>query len=285
MSTNMSQSSQSNGPTFTCFVKLPLEIQIMIYNFMMPGPRHVHMTFRRALPTRLGSSTPIPALLHLNKNARYEAQKKYKLHFGSYLYEPNVYFNPDIDTLYFGPDDKELLCMAPDPGLEQRWVCHNESDSKPAYCRKGCGHHELDFFWKNIAYGCSGTLQTLGIDLRFNQSDILHFFNTLGVFKKLKKVVVYYPHRDDPRCQDAFNSNDYLFGWKMWQICGFVRTFEKEKRVALEVQQLAIPGIEADVTLELERDHESDEPTLFFQRWLKIQGLGVKGRRLISISE
>lgn len=92
--------SRTAPTTFTFFRKLPPEIRVMVYKLMIPGPRRVHskrpvpnwflavanaplVTFRRELPTRLGSSIPVPAVLHLNEESRYEALKHYNLHFGT----------------------------------------------------------------------------------------------------------------------------------------------------------------------------------------------------------
>ncbi|KAF8866770.1 hypothetical protein BDZ45DRAFT_734790 [Acephala macrosclerotiorum] len=121
----MSQSTPTGAATFTCFPKLPAELSHDL-SCLMPGPRRVHMTFRRGLQTRLGPCTPIPTLLHLNHNGRHEALKKYKLMFGTRLCEPLVYFSLDIDVLVFGPDDRTY---ANSKINTQAWSCYNESGS------------------------------------------------------------------------------------------------------------------------------------------------------------
>jgi hypothetical protein len=45
--------------------------------------------------------TTVPAILHVSFEAREYAQKYYKLSFGEFLIYKRVYFNFDIDTLYF----------------------------------------------------------------------------------------------------------------------------------------------------------------------------------------
>jgi hypothetical protein len=45
--------------------------------------------------------TTIPAILHVSFEARKYAQKYYKLSFGDFLIYKRVYFNFDMDTLYF----------------------------------------------------------------------------------------------------------------------------------------------------------------------------------------
>lgn len=165
------------------------------------------MTFREGTPTRLGSSTPLPALLHLNRDTRYEALKKYKLHFGTPFYAPNVFFNPEIDTLFFGPDDSQPTTL----NLQNPWPCHNEFYANRAPCRRGCGHQELDFFLKNIVQESSGLIRNIGMDLRFRQADLLHFFYALGgVLPELKKAVAFHPTWDE----SSSVNNEYPHGWK-----------------------------------------------------------------------
>jgi hypothetical protein len=92
----------------------------MIWEYSLPGPRtitimrkdvHWKQVLKRmaaegyAEPvTGAVAITTVPAILHVSFEAREYAQNYYKLSFGDFLIYKPVYFNFDIDTLYFdGP--------------------------------------------------------------------------------------------------------------------------------------------------------------------------------------
>lgn len=132
--------------TFTLFPNLPTEIKRKIYRHMMPGPRSVHLTFRKHNTNFLKSSTPIPVLLHLNRDARSEALKTYQLYFGTSKNPSKVYFNPKIDTLYFGLVERFAI-FENGQSIQKWWVDDEAHDFRVI----GCGYHELEFFMEEIA--------------------------------------------------------------------------------------------------------------------------------------
>lgn len=106
----------------TCFSNLPTELQNKIFVLILE-PRVVHLTFRIRNKHFLKSSAPIPAILHLSRGARAEALRHYKRLFGTRHYPDLVYFNPEIDTLYFG----QVKCFGEhDPYVLQRWWWETE---------------------------------------------------------------------------------------------------------------------------------------------------------------
>jgi hypothetical protein len=91
---------------FTLFPKFPKELRVMVWKQAIPGPRIVEIT--RSFRHRPGSTnrefqlkarTTIPAMLHVNSEAREIAQKIYKPLFKKVLGHA-IYFNPDIDFFY-----------------------------------------------------------------------------------------------------------------------------------------------------------------------------------------
>ncbi|KAI0525437.1 hypothetical protein F5B22DRAFT_341316 [Xylaria bambusicola] len=109
--------------TFAQFPDLPAELRIKIWQFAIPETRAVVIKSpysRRTSPTSLDkvlpqgldasetwySTTTVPALLHVNAEARHEALKHYSLSLGVGKAEPRVYVDFNRDTLFFG--DSEL---------------------------------------------------------------------------------------------------------------------------------------------------------------------------------
>ncbi|KAI1169292.1 hypothetical protein F5B18DRAFT_17260 [Nemania serpens] len=119
--------------SFTKFMELPPELRIKIWQFAMPEARTVVIKSPHArpehLPTSLDevlsqtpdtewawqSTTQIPALLHVNNEARYEALKHYSLSLSIGKAQPRVYIDFDRDTLFLG--DAELK-----PECSQLWA-------------------------------------------------------------------------------------------------------------------------------------------------------------------
>ncbi|KAI1437322.1 hypothetical protein GGR50DRAFT_96087 [Xylaria sp. CBS 124048] len=108
-------------PNFPRFSQLPPELRIKIWQYAMPEARTVVVKARqRRLPASLDealpqgldvgetwqSTTQIPALLHVNAEARHEALKHYTLSLGVGEEAPRVYIDFKHDTLFFG--DAEL---------------------------------------------------------------------------------------------------------------------------------------------------------------------------------
>jgi hypothetical protein len=120
----------SSTPKFDKFLKLPTELRLMIWEYSLPGPRtiiimrkdvHWKQVLKRmaaegyAEPvTGAVAITTVPAILHVSFEAREYAQNYYKLSFGDFLIYKPVYFNFDIDTLYFdGPGAVQAFLVEP----------------------------------------------------------------------------------------------------------------------------------------------------------------------------
>ncbi|KAI0392855.1 hypothetical protein F5Y17DRAFT_459511 [Xylariaceae sp. FL0594] len=121
------------APSFTVFKNLPPELRIMIWQLAMPESRTVVLTSsctrqrREAasldaiLPTPCESgedawysTAQIPALLHVNQEARYEALMRYTLSFDisgpESKSQPKVYFDFSRDTLFFPEEELKVEC-------------------------------------------------------------------------------------------------------------------------------------------------------------------------------
>ncbi|KAI1131219.1 hypothetical protein F5Y10DRAFT_79718 [Nemania abortiva] len=116
--------------TFTRFRDLPPEIRIKVWQFAMPEARTVVIksprTQSKDTPTSLDgvlaqtldtdsswqSTTQIPALLHVNSEARYEALKHYSLSLGFGNAQPRVYIDFDRDTLFLGDTELKPECSS-----------------------------------------------------------------------------------------------------------------------------------------------------------------------------
>ncbi|KAI2784651.1 hypothetical protein F4815DRAFT_130778 [Daldinia loculata] len=126
--------------TFSKFNELPPELRIKIWQHAMPGPRTVVVKSpyagQKQTPRSLEeavldsysqgetwySTTQIPALLHVNAEARYEALKHYKLSLGVGNIQPRVYVDFNRDTLFFGNSELKPECSslwASTQGLDQ----------------------------------------------------------------------------------------------------------------------------------------------------------------------
>ncbi len=109
--------------SFVKFRELPAELRIKIWQFAMPAARTVvikspysqktvPISLDKVLPQAVDdgetwqSTTQVPALLHVNAEARYEALKHYSLTLGVGKAQPRVYIDFSRDTLFFG--DAEL---------------------------------------------------------------------------------------------------------------------------------------------------------------------------------
>ncbi|KAJ3573192.1 hypothetical protein NPX13_g4789 [Xylaria arbuscula] len=114
--------------TFAKFRELPAELRIKIWQFAMPEPRALVIKSpysRKTVPTSLDKVLPggldgaetwhspaeVPALLHVNCEARHEALKHYSLSLGVGQAEPRVYVDFDHDTLFFGESELTPECF------------------------------------------------------------------------------------------------------------------------------------------------------------------------------
>lgn len=120
----------AKGPqTFHMFGELPPELRIKIWQEAMPAARTVAVqspfSRRRDAPTSLDgvlttyddaetwhSNTQIPALLHVNSEARHEALKHYTLALGVGDYAPRIYVDFSRDTLFFGQAELKPECSS-----------------------------------------------------------------------------------------------------------------------------------------------------------------------------
>ncbi|KAI1135186.1 hypothetical protein F5Y05DRAFT_416492 [Hypoxylon sp. FL0543] len=114
--------------TFPKFNELPPELRIKIWQHAMPGPRTVVVkspyTRQKETPRSLEeaitephveeetwySTTQIPALLHVNAEARYEALKHYKLSLGVGSAQSRIYVDFSRDTIFFGNSELKPEC-------------------------------------------------------------------------------------------------------------------------------------------------------------------------------
>ncbi|KAI1457614.1 hypothetical protein F4805DRAFT_457530 [Annulohypoxylon moriforme] len=100
---------------FHSFAKLPIELRFKIWAYNLPGPRIVEIKCSTEpagkYQSRQGdcrtvvctSTSPIPTNLHVCRESRREALKRYRLLFGPSPQLSRIFFDPWEDTLYFGP--------------------------------------------------------------------------------------------------------------------------------------------------------------------------------------
>ena len=98
---------------FDKFPKLPAELRLMIWREALPGPRLVNVIFEfKDNYTRFGtrplyckSCTPHPAMLHVCRESREEALKKYSLCFAMFSGQGKIYFDMNVDNFLITCDD------------------------------------------------------------------------------------------------------------------------------------------------------------------------------------
>lgn len=123
--------------TFTKFGELPPELRIKIWQMAMPDARTIVVKSPFTSETRIDatstddkpayksldgalpqldyeqtwkSNATIPALLHVNAEARHEALKHYKLSLGIGKAKPRIYVDFNKDTLFFGHSELKSPC-------------------------------------------------------------------------------------------------------------------------------------------------------------------------------
>ncbi|KAI1393405.1 uncharacterized protein F4822DRAFT_11986 [Hypoxylon trugodes] len=99
---------------FHLFARLPIELRFNIWAYNLPGPRIVEIKYSNEpiltsqlqedtdRPIIYASSSPIPVNLHICRESRAEALKRYRLLFGTSPGAGRIYFDNLRDTLYFG---------------------------------------------------------------------------------------------------------------------------------------------------------------------------------------
>jgi hypothetical protein len=115
---------------FTKFKDLPTELRCIIWRCALPGPRTVVVksphTRQKQVPTSLDEVLPqafdgeetwqsaaqIPALLHVNVEARIETLKHYSLSLGVGRAQPRVYVDFSRDTIFFGDAELKPECSS-----------------------------------------------------------------------------------------------------------------------------------------------------------------------------
>ncbi|KAI1771912.1 hypothetical protein F4818DRAFT_194440 [Hypoxylon cercidicola] len=122
-------SSKTERPTtFPKFNELPPELRIKIWQDAMSDSRtvvvkspyarqrHTHRSLEEAMSQvhdqeeTWYSTTQIPALLHVNAEARHEALKHYTLSLGVGRAQPRVYVDFNRDTIFFGNSELKPEC-------------------------------------------------------------------------------------------------------------------------------------------------------------------------------
>ncbi|KAF7870170.1 uncharacterized protein EAF02_009360 [Botrytis sinoallii] len=112
-----------DGATFTCFMKLPLEIRVMIWQASLPGPRVVLLRPTWVIGLHevsdapdfiFESSSPITAL-YVCRESFNVASTRYTQAFDSLESPFTTWFNFDIDTLYIGHSETFYRGL---PGVE-----------------------------------------------------------------------------------------------------------------------------------------------------------------------
>lgn len=103
-------SKPANTESFHLFSRLPGEIRLQIWSLILSTPRtielncdiEIHSNTGRGYAKSFTTKTPIPPLLHVNHESRYEALKVYTAHFNT-EHSPNyiyVAFDRDIIKLH-----------------------------------------------------------------------------------------------------------------------------------------------------------------------------------------
>lgn len=86
---------------FQIFLRLPLELQRMIWRKSLPGPRLLELLYDEDRGD-CTSRCPAPTCLWVCSNSRKEAKLFYRLLFGTDRAEATIYIDPCIDEVYLG---------------------------------------------------------------------------------------------------------------------------------------------------------------------------------------
>ncbi|EPE37042.1 hypothetical protein GLAREA_09205 [Glarea lozoyensis ATCC 20868] len=106
--TNGFRLAEGDLSTFHCFSKLHIELRLMIWKQACNSPRLVEILYSRRSTEKNPSNTPVPGLLHANRQARLEGLKVYQLLLG-YRYKDlrkykETYMNWEVDHVLLQPD-------------------------------------------------------------------------------------------------------------------------------------------------------------------------------------
>jgi hypothetical protein len=87
---------------FTCFPKLAQELQDMVWKLALPDANVVQIyAVRISYAVQiLKASYQVPALLHVCRESRLVARKRYQTIFDAEFGDKHVYFNPARDVLF-----------------------------------------------------------------------------------------------------------------------------------------------------------------------------------------
>jgi outer membrane phospholipase A len=107
-STNTDTQTDTNQPLteFHCFDKLPVELRVMIWKLLIPGPRIIKVNFnqknKRKIGAKLTATIRIPILLHIKKETRNLALKYYqRIAFQYPKYKMGFFIDFERDALFF----------------------------------------------------------------------------------------------------------------------------------------------------------------------------------------
>jgi hypothetical protein len=101
---------QDNGPVFTIFPNLPIELHIKIWEHAFPT-RVVNLTYDQYNDRFHSFNSTPPLLLKIHHESRELALRQYTLCFGTESHEPRIYFDFNRDILLF--DDYLQFYKAP----------------------------------------------------------------------------------------------------------------------------------------------------------------------------
>ncbi|KAF4630007.1 hypothetical protein G7Y89_g8135 [Cudoniella acicularis] len=109
-------STSSHGPIFTLFNRLPIELQLKIWEAALPDPRVINIREQRLRKTRRGrdmvgvtSDTKAPSVLFACRDSYSIASKFYIPSFSFADSIPETYFDHQRDTLYLRCDTFALF--------------------------------------------------------------------------------------------------------------------------------------------------------------------------------
>jgi hypothetical protein len=95
----------TQSPEFTCFERLPVEVQIMIWKLSLPGggPRII-LVYYDEFFSQFRSSVKPPAALSFCSGSRAAALSRYHLSFGCFTSPGQIYIDFNIDTVLLACD-------------------------------------------------------------------------------------------------------------------------------------------------------------------------------------
>ncbi|KAL2072981.1 hypothetical protein VTL71DRAFT_10305 [Oculimacula yallundae] len=110
---------QQATAAFPLFQKIPKELRLKIWALAVPGPRTVTLTMVGSPKTDISvkSTSCVPAMLHVNLEAREVALKKYSLVEGSIEGLKPIYFDFDMDTLVL--NHESIMARLPNTEMAQ----------------------------------------------------------------------------------------------------------------------------------------------------------------------